>query len=390
MIHLAVFSALFVPYKGGYVHSLQGLLTHLAKENVQILVITSQIQKEDALEETTAYCRILRIPCWNPRALNQSFPIPKPTFTTVKQLWRILTNEPIDIISTQTRFFIHAWLGLFFSFIRRKPLIHTERGGYHPQLASPILKKFALLIDHTLGTWVVRHAIVAIGVSQAATDFCKHLGARSAVRIPNGIDIEDWRRPPSIKDDSPLPHDAIVITYVGRMIQGKGVQDLVEAFANLNNPRVQLLLAGDGPYRLELQRRIYEKKIERVHFLGECSIKKIHAILHRTQIFVNPSYSEGLPRSVLEAAAVGVPIIATNVGGTFELFPRNALDYLLPPRNIPKLASALEDLIHSPEKREKIGKAFSQHIADHFSWKPIVESYLSTIQKMTPHKERRF
>lgn len=119
----------------------------------------------------------------------------------------------------------------------------------------------------------------------------------------------------------------IHIGYVGRLVDLKGVVVLIEAFflfqkqhATGNTP-LRLKIVGDGPERGKLEDLVRSSHLQNeVEFLGQRSIHEIRSdILPSFHIFVNPSFQEGLPTTVMEALMAGCHVIATDVGGTREI-----------------------------------------------------------------------
>jgi glycosyltransferase involved in cell wall biosynthesis len=124
-------------------------------------------------------------------------------------------------------------------------------------------------------------------------------------------------------------------------------------------PSVEFLLVGDGPLRQELEKLAVQLGIgARVTFMGERY--DIPAVLAATDISVLPSSSESLPNAVLESMAAGVPVVATDVGGTGELIRSGETGLLVPPNNEVKLAEAIESLLESPALRVDYGRRGKQ------------------------------
>lgn len=133
--------------------------------------------------------------------------------------------------------------------------------------------------------------------------------------IHNGVDIERFH-PASEWDAPPAP----VVTNIGRLVRQKDQELFLEAAAALHRelPAVRFLIIGDGPLRERLEQRASELGIaEQVTFAGER--RDIDALLRQSSLFWLTSRWEGMPNVVLEALASGVPVVATDVGGTRAL-----------------------------------------------------------------------
>jgi glycosyltransferase involved in cell wall biosynthesis len=97
-------------------------------------------------------------------------------------------------------------------------------------------------------------------------------------------------------------------------------------------------------------------------------------MLHESDVFANPSHTEGFPRSVLEAAAAGLPIVATDVGGTREIIEHRKSGILIPAKNISALVSALTELAHDAELRDRLGNEAARRSRS-FSVEQMINSY---------------
>jgi glycosyltransferase involved in cell wall biosynthesis len=373
---ILIFAAYFHPHLGGYEKNIYALSERLAERGCEIDVVTCNTEGASVEEEVNGI-RVHRLPSWN--ILANTYPIPKPTATTFKILFE-LSRKRFDLINTQTRFFSTSLLGLIFARIKRTPLVHTERGTRHSVLSNRLIELLSKVYDHTIGSLIVKSAKRNIGVSQAACDFLRHLGARNTIVIPNGIDTDVFKRVETNLTKSLGLNGVIVITFVGRLIYAKGVQDLISAFPMIKEavPNIKLLIVGDGPYRCQLEKQAVGTGCDKdIKLLGSKNQDQIIEVLSVTDIFVNPSYSEGLPTSVMEAAAIGVPIVATDVGGTREIIENGKTGSLIKagePRQIAEAVSLLAGNRQSAQENlaEKLGKAARLKIVNHYSWENVV------------------
>lgn len=173
------------------------------------------------------------------------------------------------------------------------------------------------------------------------------------------------------------------IIFVGRLIYGKGVQDLIDACNGLwNTADFKLVIVGDGNYRPELEEKVRLSLSNSVEFTGEVPRFKVFELLRVSDIFVNPSYSEGLPTTVLEAASVGLPIIATDVGGTREIVTHGVSGLLYRPGDLRWLAVHLETLIKSSALRRKLGERAKEAVSGRFSWSVITRQYVDLLKEV--------
>lgn len=156
----------------------------------------------------------------------------------------------------------------------------------------------------------------------------------------NGIDLEHFHPQPSVNKNS----EAITFVYVGRMVADKGLNELVEAFAQLHagNPAVRLLLIGEKEENLDpLNEATWEAiashaAIDYVDFQ-----KDVRPWLAQADILVLPSYREGFPNVVLEAAAMGLPAIVTDINGSNEIVVGGESGFIVNPRDVESLRAGM-------------------------------------------------
>jgi len=194
---------------------------------------------------------------------------------------------------------------------------------------------------------------------------------RGLLTIRNGIDIERFRRQQPREID-----DALVIGTVARLAPEKGLDRLIHAFGPLvkRNPRLRLLIAGDGPERPRLQLLARTLGLEStVEFTGRTD--DVEGILGRLDVFVLPSLTEGIPLALLEAMAAGLPVVATAVGGVPEVIVAGESGVLVPADNPFELQRALDGLIESEDLRRRLGEGAERRVRAVFSLSAMAAQY---------------
>jgi len=149
------------------------------------------------------------------------------------------------------------------------------------------------------------------------------------------------------------------ILFLGLVGERKGVFDLLPAFvaARAANSALALTIGGDGAIERAKREAVRLGVADHVDLCGWVDPQRREALLARADIFVLPSRNEGLPMSVLEAMARGLPVIATPVGGLPELIEDGANGLLVPPGDPEALARAILELASDPERRAALGRA---------------------------------
>ena len=358
---IVVFCAYFFPHEGGVERYVFELFKGMP--GIDVTIVTSNTENALRYEEKFGF-KIYRLACWH--LLGKTYPVIKPSgLRFLRQLDIIHKKEKFDYVFTNTRFFNTSLVGYCFAKRNKIPLIHIEHGTNHSKLTNPFYRLVNVVYDHTIGRYIIKNCKKLASISKAAGEFSRHLYDRNYVLVRNSIDTTNFKKSDSreikkLKKDLGIK-DQKVIVYVGRLIYAKGVQDLLLATKNIKDLKV--VIVGDGNYLRNLA-NISKNAI----FVGRKSQKEIAGYLSIADLFVNPSYAEGLPTSVLEAGAIGVPVIATDVGGTNEIIDDGKNGFLIKPHKIDELKSAIDLILYDNKRAEIFGKTILKKVKTEFDW----------------------
>ncbi|MEM4188257.1 MAG: glycosyltransferase family 4 protein, partial [Candidatus Hadarchaeum sp.] len=173
-------------------------------------------------------------------------------------------------------------------------------------------------------------------------------------------------------EPSPVPlKTSFRAITVGRLVPWKRIDQLLEALSHL--PEIGLVVIGDGPERSQLEALARKLGVsERVHFAGSLSKFETLRLMAACDLFVLNSTYEGLPHVVLEAMALGLPVVATAVGGTPEVVKDGETGILVPPEG-DGLIEALRGLVEDPEGRKAMAYAGRDWVRQQFSMEKMVQ-----------------
>ncbi|MBA2347133.1 MAG: glycosyltransferase family 4 protein [Solirubrobacterales bacterium] len=362
-----------------YVEELCGALWESGRVD-RVTVVTSRLPGGDAAERAPSGTTVFRYPAAD---VITNFPLPMPSRGLGRSLRAAGKPRP-DVVIGNTRFFPASLLALAQSRGLGVPYVHIEHGSDYVQLDNPAVAAVARGYDRTIGRTVLRQADHVIAISEAARGFVAELARRSVPVVYRGLPLSALAQTPAAPDAERLATGRPILVYAGRLIDGKGVRDLVEAVSRLE-PAVLCVMLGDGPRREDLEQQAREHAVEdRFAFLGYRPEEEVVAWMKAADVVVNPSYTEGLPTSVLLAAACQRAVVATDVGGTREATPDGEAALLVPPRDPAALAAALQRVLDDPGLRARLAAAGFERVRGRFDWQRCVESLLALSSDRVP------
>jgi glycosyltransferase involved in cell wall biosynthesis len=190
----------------------------------------------------------------------------------------------------------------------------------------------------------------------------------------------------SLFDITPEPTGVITILLAGRMLWDKGIGELVEASRRLHSKGVKCRIVLVGKPDTENPRSIPKDILQDWH--GEGVIEwwgyqeNMAEVLSKAHIVVLPSYREGVPKFLIEAAACGRPIVTTDVPGCREIVREGQNGFLVSAQDAKALADALEILIHNSDLRKRMGKRGRKIVAEEFSEEIVIVKTMALYEKL--------
>ena len=279
------------------------------------------------------------------------------------RLRRILSREHYDIVHFHTS---RAHSVAPFARGLAGAMVVTRRMDYRPnRLFAPYL--YLRAVDGV--------AAISAGVADAMAD--AGVSRDRITIIPSGVDC-DYFRPPSADERGAaraalgIAPSTVAVGTVGALETRKGHPYLLEAIARIGSSAMVCLIAGDGSMRAEFEQ--YAAKLgvsSQVRFLGR--LEPSRALLWALDIFVFPSLREGLGVAAIEAAACGLPTVASGVGGLREVVADGVSGILVSPGNSAELAEAVSRLAASASDRSEMGAAARKRALSRFTMTNMAE-----------------
>jgi glycosyltransferase involved in cell wall biosynthesis len=239
--------------------------------------------------------------------------------------------------------------------------------------------------------WADRFACVSADIATAAAAR-GGIPRRKLLVVPNGVDTEpDVTREDvaALRREFDLPEGTPVVGTVGRLAAVKRQDVLIRAFAELRPryPTARLLLVGDGPERGKLEALTRDLRLAgAVLFAGQRS--RPEPFYRLMSAFALTSSSEGMPVSLLEAWAAGVPAVCTAVGGLPEMIAERKTGFLVPPNDPAAVADSLDRILSNPPLAAAVGGAGRNEVRARYSraatFRKYVDLYQSLLAKGKP------
>jgi len=260
----------------------------------------------------------------------------------------------------------------------RISVLHTEHGN-HVALSLNLARRLKTrMIINRAARLAGLFCCVSGDIARAVTRL--RTVPRSKVKVvTNGICTETFigrGESPTVRQDLGIQPGAKVIGTIGRLTEVKRQDLLLSAFAQLliQFSEIRLLLVGDGPERARLEEKAMVLGIkDRVHFVGYQSNPEL--FLQAMDVFVLTSRSEGLPVSLLEAWAAGLPVISSAVGGISKLVTNGKTGVLFPSGDLEALVIAIQSVLANPDFATNLGRCGRAVVVEQYSLERMAAEY---------------
>ncbi|WP_456480306.1 glycosyltransferase family 4 protein [Nautilia sp.] len=314
-------------------------------------------------------------------------------FKTVKNIKKVINKINPDILHT----FMHK-PNIYGNLIKHPRTINTVTGlgsfFIHNDLKSKIIRN-VIILGYKITTKNTKKVIFQNSDDLKYFVRKKIIPENKAVLIKSsGIDTNEWRieKAESQKNRQifwdtegewrmensgiKMGENKPVVLMIARIIKDKGVEEYIKAADKLKD-KAEFWYVGETD---KGNKNAFAPNWGSVKYLG--FRRDIKELISACDIFVLPSYREGVPRTLLEAASMAKPIVTTDTVGCKEVVENNKNGFLVPVKNSDKLAEAIEILIDNPELREKFGKNGRIKAINEFDIEVVVEKYMKVYKEI--------
>jgi len=366
VVRICMYIPSFFPLVGGAERQAQSLSQALVRKGHQVFVLTRRIRGTESRSEVDGV-PVFRVFARGPRL---GFPCASLAFLVgQRRRYEIIHVHTLDS---------PAILACIAKRLLARPVVVKLRGA---DKTKRYTKTWA---GRRIWRFLRRNVDCFVAVNQAIKNELISAGVdRERIRlIPNGVDTTVFvpvneEEKAALRGRLALPEEGIAI-FTGRLIQGKGLRVLLEAWAAVHPrlPGARLLLAGSGPERARLEAVATSLGIRgTISFLGECPHDRIREYLQASDVFVMPSRAEGISNAILEAMATGLAVAATRISGITDLIDEGKNGLLFDVDDKGQLATLLVRLLGNSEHRRRLGRAARATVTHSFSIDGIAEQY---------------
>lgn len=310
---------------------------------------------------------------------------PLSNLISVLELFRYIKQERFDVVHVHTP--VAGILGRIAARLSGVPLIiYTAHGFYFHDGMPKWKKEIVIAVEKFMGIFFTDIIFTQSEEDRTAAIQRRIISPGRIFHIGNGVDIKKFDienidvKPTVKRRDLGIKPDARVIGFIGRIVREKGIVDLVEAFKKVLRevPGAVLLVIGD---HLSSDRDHTTKKevlslidkyglAENIVFTGQR--RDINELLAVVDVFVLPSYREGMPRSIIEAMAMGRPVVATDIRGCREEVVDGVTGLLVPVGDPESLAGAISTILRHEALALKMGRAGRARARDEFDEEKVL------------------
>ncbi|MBN2410904.1 glycosyltransferase family 4 protein [candidate division KSB1 bacterium] len=263
----------------------------------------------------------------------------------------VLLFRHVDIVHIHTASYTSFWektVYILSARLFRRPVVLHMHGAMFDtfyQESGPTLQKII--------RWILSECSIIIALSESWSRFFEKLVDKNKIRVvANGINLLPYQDKQFNKTEIPS------VLFLGELSQRKGIEDLILAAKHIRDKEFQVNFILAGPCDLErLKSLLRQYDLENsVGITGPVYGQEKIDLLKKSWCFVLPSYAEGMPISILEAFAAGLPVIATNVGGIPDLISDQTNGFLIPPGDVRALTKYIINLLNNYTLRQTISE----------------------------------
>jgi glycosyltransferase involved in cell wall biosynthesis len=381
----------WLPHVGGVEFEAREQSRRLTARGHDVTVVSSRISDDRPLSFDDGFA-VHKVAASN--LLEEKLRLPYPLYSP--KLFSVMSDlaRDVDVVLAHTHTFLSTVAAARAARRNGKPFVLNQNNPYiEYRFPLNLVQKSA---DATLGRYTVRSADRLIAISDFTARYVRQLAPGREVTIMHlGTDGErfspvDRDRRVEIRKRLGLPVDAFVAFTVRRLFYRNGLDTLLDAVAELRGrENLHVVIGGSGPERAEIEERIRRDALANVHVIGFIPDDDLPDYYRAADVFVLPTRTaEGFGLVIMEAAATGVPSIATDSGAPREIVDDGVTGVLVPPGAPRELAAAIARLHDAPDTLATMSRAALEKSAE-FTWDRSIDVLERVLTEAVEQGRRR-
>lgn len=381
MLRVLVICHEYKDFGGGAGRACAHICERLSDRGVPVVLITANWGRRYPWHERNGNLEIFRVPGWRKNALQNRI---VPTFLSLFVFGFLLSTY---LVLRRRISIVHCFfalpagvVGSAVGLVTGVPYIVSLRGSdvpfYKKNSVNPLCQKAF--------QYVCQKAALVVALSNGLKTIAQRsISETTQAVIYNGVDTSHFARAVEVEKEGRQIH----LLSVCRLEKIKGIQTLFQALSQLSleeRSRFKYTLVGDGPYRTFVESLAQELQLVDVEFTGFLERDELVRVYSSADLFVLPTHSEAFGQVFTEAMAMGLPVLATRVGGIPEIVKDGEHGWLVEPGDVNALREKL--LMISKMNRSELsamGEKNSAYVSKAFSWESVTQQYEEVYKRFT-------
>ena len=366
MSNIAIISSRFLPSYGGVEQYSYQIATELTKRGHQVSVF-STLEPNSDLEEIMSGFSIHRFK--SIRIQNGRLP----WLTEKNRFLEKLSNLEPDFLLIQSRLYNMSVIAAEFAAAQKISAAIVEHGTNWVQISNSLVQYGSIKYEKYLLRRIKRTGLPFYAVSKAGLSWLQKIGINGKGVLYNAVSPNYVQ---SLSQDHRCKKKNSVL-FCGRLVDGKGLTETIEAVVKLHaeGEQINLTIVGDGPLKAQIPDTDY------IEFKGKLEHKELYPLMAESDLFCIPSYSEGFPTVILEAILCRTLVLASRAGGIPEMIIDEETGFLLPEITIKDVKNGIKKAMNSNKKQQIINNA-ERRVLDNFTWTKTADNLLDVINEL--------
>lgn len=363
----------YPPHIGGLGMVVQKQAQGMAENGFHVVVLTSKFGRSGQAEGGHNGIEVIRLPCSH--VLERVFGIVFPLFSPwlLWETWKQVRRA--NVVHIHDVFYMSSWVGGLLAVLARKPMLLTQHVAT-VQHSNKLVMGTQRLVYATVGRWLFSRARIIVVYNRNVHAFLRSRGVPESqiLWLANGIDTREFRpatpqERADIRKRFGLPQNRSLVLFLGRLVEKKGYQILLEA----RDPSYDVVFAGPGP----IPRTARDT---RVHWIGPVDQAQASELYRACDLFAFPAVGEIFTLVMQEAMACGLPVITTDDPEYVRSMVSGAV--VLCRRDADSLRAGIIGLLSDTDRLLKLGALSRQLAVRHFDWRANITRLIDAYSRV--------